>query len=901
MLRSLRDMRLPKGEVRENTEILSARAWKIAEVLEQRFPGWDSRRYIIAMLIYRYLSQEMEQFAEEQPELVLPQKRYRTMDDKEAEALADEASSTIGFFIPPSGLFCNVYRDAPRDGDLGKTLEWVFSDIEESAVGYASESVFRNLSSHLAKDEIELGAVPRTRKQKLYSLMKAVSSISPEAISDMTSTFEHLLDQYSRPLATGNGIFEARLVPDLLILLVSRGTKSIQSFYDPYCGTGVLLSHARFRLAEGGCLYGQSETISEYNMARFFMFLIHLDPTRFSLAYGDSLTSYESFGGRTFDAIASILPVRKRWARDEDSSLVKDSRFSPAGVLAPKAKTDLAYVMHSVSCLSERGTAAFALGEGALSRERAEKTIRSWLLDNNLVDAVIRIPAYGHHADTMHRHVLVLRKGRRENTILFIDASSQSRDKRPSFILISEISHIYNEQREVPHYACLVNREVVLENRCDLRPFHYVERNHPCKGESWASLEKAIEKTGHDLASLAGSPTALASLARKIDQAPVLPVGNVAAIKGGKNIRSYAFTDSPEGIEYMRTSDLACNSSDCLLVNPSVLRISPKVTTARMFEKNTVLIPKHAASIRSGRRGILANRSAVEGNLLCLVPQEGVDEEYLLHAFGSWTRGVWLKRTDHKGVLRCSDAVTAMIRVPPMGVQKQVSETIRSLEASERLLKKRISLLRKRLEKRLYELMMSITDTPRLPVSAVAEVSKIPGYQYNKFVRYADSGACIALRGCNVKNGRLDLSDAQCLDDTVLHEISCALLHTGDILFTYVGSPGHAALVDCDDLYYLEPGVALIRVDETKVLPAYLFYWYLNSPDYRVREERYVSRRNIPFDRIRSFKVGLPPLEQQREIVEELESGYMAMIIESERALEEVHASLEMLVSKLAL
>ncbi|MCK9341236.1 MAG: type I restriction-modification system subunit M N-terminal domain-containing protein, partial [Synergistaceae bacterium] len=144
--------------MKENTEILSTRAWKIAEVLEQRFPGWDSRRYIIAMFIYRYLSQEMEQFAEDQPELVLHQARYRTMDDEEAEALTAKASSTIGFFIPPSGLFCNVYRDAPRDGDLGKTLEWVFSDIEESAVGYASESVFRNLSSHLAKDEIELGA-----------------------------------------------------------------------------------------------------------------------------------------------------------------------------------------------------------------------------------------------------------------------------------------------------------------------------------------------------------------------------------------------------------------------------------------------------------------------------------------------------------------------------------------------------------------------------------------------------------------------------------------------------------------------------------------------------------------------------------------------------------------------
>ncbi len=329
-----------------------------------------------------------------------------------------------------------------------------------------------------------------------------------------------------------------------------------------------------------------------------------------------------------------------------------------------------------------------------------------------------------------------------------------------------------------------------------------------------------------------------------------------------------------------------------------------------MFDRDTVLIPKHATSIKSGRRGgILAKRSAVDGNLLCLVPQKGgVREEYLLHAFGCWTcGGVWLKRTDHRGgVLRSSDTVDAMIRVPSTGIQKQVSDTIRSLESSERLLHKRISLLRKRLAMRLEELMASIHDAPRFPVSAVAEVSKIPPpYKYNKFVRYADSGTCVALRGgCNVKSGRLDLSNTKRLDDTVLHEINSALLHTGDILFTIVGSPGHAAVIDCDDFYYLEPGVALIRVDKTKVLPSFLYYWYLNSPDCRVgfsSEERQVDRRSISFDRIRSFKISLPPLEQQREIVEELETGYMARIIESERALSEVHTSLEMLVSKLAL
>lgn len=902
-------MKLHEGSVAEDSAIplpcnsMLLESWKIAEILEQRFPGWDSRRYIIAMLIYRHFSQEMEQFAEGQPELTPNQKRYRSMDDEQAETLAGKAASTIGFYIPPSGLFCNVYRDAERDGNLGKTLEWVFSDIEESTIGYASESVLRNLSRHLDIDGIELGSVPRERKKKLYSLMKAVSHICPKAISAMTSSFEYLLDQYSRPTATGQERFETRFVNDLLILLGCRARKSIQSCYDPYSGTGVLLSRARFRLTADGCLYGQSETISEYNMARSFMFLIHLDPINVSLAYGDSLTSFEPFGGKAFDMIASVLPAGKRWIGDTDASLVQDPRFSPAGILAPKTESTLAYVMHSVYCLSECGVAAFAVCEGVLSRERAEKEIRRWLLSNNLVDAVIRIPTYDLHSYATHRYILVLRKGKRENTILFINASSQNREKRLSFASVGKISHVYNERKAVPNYACLVDGEEVAANGCDLRPFHYIGRNHRGERESGTSLAETIEEISRKLTLMDFPTTALAALEKELAIAPFLPVGKIANIKVGKNIRSHAFTDSPEGIGYARTSDLAGDSNDYIFVNPSMLKISPDATDAKVFEKNTILFPKHAASIRSGKRGILLKKAVVAGNLLCLVSQEGLLEEYLLHAFGAWARGVWLKRTDRKQVLRKSDSLDAMIRFPSLGVQKRVTEAIRSLQRSERLLQKKISLLREHFAKHLDEIMTSICEEPRVPVSAVAQVSKLPGYKYYKFVRYADSGRCIALKGCNVKNGRLILSKAQHLDDTVLHEISCALLHKGDILFTFVGSPGHAAVIDCDDVYYQEPDVALIRVDETKILPEYLYYWYQNSPACRIgftSKEMAVSRRSISFDRMRSFKVCLPSLQQQREIIQELETGCMAEIIESEAALSAVHTCLERLDSKLA-
>ncbi|NCC64535.1 MAG: hypothetical protein EOM15_07755, partial [Spirochaetia bacterium] len=802
-LRSIKSIRLHKraemkdSEQDSNKEGMFAETGMIAQRLEQRFPGWDSRRYIFAMLIYRYLSQKMEEFAQEQKHILQP---YRSLDDEQAQSLSEQACLALGYFILPSGLFYNVYNDAPRDGNLGKTLEWVFSDIEESSAGYPSESVFRDLAKDIDIDGPALGPVSRSRKKKLLCLMDEVSNVCEQAISDLATTFEYLLVRYSRlnTKATGDVLFESRLVPDLLILLGCRGRRSIQSFYDPYCRTGFLLSHARFRLSSEGCMYGQSENLFEYNMARSFMFLLNIDPSSYVLSHEDSLLCGNTFEEYRFEVIASILPKNKRWLGDDDLSLLADRRFSPAGVVAPKTKTELAYVMHCIAHLADKGTATFAISMGALSRIRSEKVIRRWLLDNNLVDAVVRIPNTALPSSQRQQCVLVIRKGKSDNRILFVDATLKDEKRKFDFGMVGRIADIYCQRKEVPSYSVLVDRHEVITNGCDLTPFAYVRSFHSGDAKQRNSLYKAIEARTTEIACIASSCESFKMLEAELELASSMSVVSCAAVKMGRNVKTSTAIGSSVPVAYIRLSDLAQALSASNLVQSEEPPICVDAASVKMFEEDTVLFPKSAASIRSGRRGILAQRSAVDGNLLGLHARQNIEPEYLLYAFGSWLSNGYLARGDRTQILKLSEAVQATIKVPPKAVQQRIVQAIKTSELTECLMNEKLSMVKQYFARCLYELMASVSDEPELRICDVAEVSKILGYNYNKFVKYSEDGSCFALRGCNIKNGSLDLCSAQRLDDKILYKISGSLLHRGDILFSYVGTPGHVAVVDAD-------------------------------------------------------------------------------------------------------
>ncbi len=160
-------------------------------------------------------------------------------------------------------------------------------------------------------------------------------------------------------------------------------------------------------------------------------------------------------------------------------------------------------------------------------------------------------------------------------------------------------------------------------------------------------------------------------------------------------------------------------------------------------------------------------------------------------------------------------------------------------------------------------------------IGEVALVTKLAGFEFTKYVTYSDTGKIIALRGLNVKNGRLNLEDVKYIDESDLSKLSRSKLHVGDMLFTYVGTIGQVALVDEEDRYYLAPNVALIRCDTSIIVPEYMRYYFQSGQFWDKQITRLLqssSMKNIPMEKIRKFEIAIPPIEIQQRIVHVLDN-----------------------------
>lgn len=227
---------------------------------------------------------------------------------------------------------------------------------------------------------------------------------------------------------SGGEYYTPQEVSELLTRLTIVGKTEVNKVYDPACGSGSLLLKFAKILGKGNVrngFYGQEINITTYNLCRINMFLHDIDYDKFDVGHGDTLTEPMHWDDEPFEAIVSNPPYSIKWAGDSDSLLINDPRFSPAGVLAPKSKADLAFIMHSLSWLATSGTAAIVCFPGVFYRGGAEQKIRQYLIDNNFVDCVIQLPDNLFYGTSIATCIMVLRKSKRENSTLFIDASRE--------------------------------------------------------------------------------------------------------------------------------------------------------------------------------------------------------------------------------------------------------------------------------------------------------------------------------------------------------------------------------------------------------------------------------------------------------------------------------------------
>ena len=332
--------------------------WKIAEELRGSVDGWDFKSYVIGMMFYRYISENITAYINKgEHEDGNVGFDYADLTDEVAEEARQGLVEEKGFFILPSELFCNVRKNAKNDKNLNETLERVFRHIEDSAKGSVSESDFAGLFDDIDVNSNKLGSTVEKKNEKLVEILNAIGDMKlgnyqDNSIDAFGDAYEFLMGMYaSNAGKSGGEYYTPQEVSELLTRIATVGKTEVNKVYDPACGSGSLLLKAikvlgKENIKQG--FYGQEKNITTYNLCRINMFLHDVDFDKFNIACDDTLTDPQHWDDEPFDVIVSNPPYSIKWKGDDDVLLINDERFSPAGVLAPKSKADLAFVMHMI-------------------------------------------------------------------------------------------------------------------------------------------------------------------------------------------------------------------------------------------------------------------------------------------------------------------------------------------------------------------------------------------------------------------------------------------------------------------------------------------------------------------------------------------------------------------------
>ncbi len=464
--------------------------WQIANDLRGAVDGWDFKSYVLGMLFYRFISENLT------AHINADERRdgntgfdYAKLSDDEAEFGRADSVNEKGFYILPSELFENVRQKAKSDANLNETLAKVFANIENSAKGADSEDNLKGLFDDIDVNSNKLGASVSKRNELLVKIMNAIGELKLGDYQDNTidafgDAYEFLMTMYaSNAGKSGGEFFTPQEVSELLARITVVGKKEVNKVYDPACGSGSLLLKFAKVLGKDNVrrgFFGQEKNITTYNLCRINMFLHDIGYDKFDIAHGDTLLEPHHWDDEPFEAIVSNPPYSIKWDGDDNPILINDSRFSPAGVLAPKSKADLAFTMHMLSWLSTNGTAAIVEFPGVLYRGGAEQKIRKYLIDNNFIDAVIQLPDNLFFGVSIATCIIVLKKSKTDNATLFIDASKEfihvGNKNKLSQANADRILNAFVARQDEAHFSRLVSNADIAANDYNIAVSSYVEQ-----------------------------------------------------------------------------------------------------------------------------------------------------------------------------------------------------------------------------------------------------------------------------------------------------------------------------------------------------------------------------------------------------------------------------------------
>jgi type I restriction enzyme M protein len=480
---------------------LNTTLWNIADQLRGAMNADDFRDYMLSFLFLRYLSDSYEEAAQRELGADFPeadsasaalQQWYKAnlADVPEFEA---QMRRKVHYVVKPQHLWGSIAEMARKqDKELLETLLEGFKYIETESF----DSTFQGLFSEINLNSEKLGKNYTERNAKLCTIISKIA----EGLSDFSTSRDALGDAYEYLIgqfAAGSGkkageFYTPQQVSDILSSIVvldsqnpAAGVKKhLERVFDFACGSGSLLLNVRKRLGRGGIgkIFGQEKNITTYNLARMNMLLHGVKDSEFEIFHGDTLTNdwemlREANPARMphFDAIVANPPFSYRWEPTE--ALGEDVRFKSYG-LAPKSAADFAFLLHGFHYLSDEGTMAIILPHGVLFRGGAEERIRSKLLKDGSIDTVIGLPANLFFSTGIPVCILVLKKCKQFDDVLFINASEHfEKGKRQNRLRSEDITKIvetYQHRREEDRYSRRVSMDEIGVNEFNLNISRYV-------------------------------------------------------------------------------------------------------------------------------------------------------------------------------------------------------------------------------------------------------------------------------------------------------------------------------------------------------------------------------------------------------------------------------------------
>lgn len=647
--------------------------------LRRNIKGDESklRDFVLSLLFYRYLSDNIVYYINIEKNDIGRNYDYSFISDNEAEKVKDDIIEELGYFIYPSQLFENVKKF--NINDLESTLESIFNNIRESSRESLKNEVFEDLFINLAFKSSQLGEDKLIRNANLGKILNEIDNVNYEISNpEWKNILKDLFNFFLKTYATKNrdDFYTSPEIAELLALIALSSNKEFETIYDPAFGTGTLLIKVSELIenVKDKKYYGQDINLDLYNIGKMNMLLHNISYKDINISVGDTINEPKYLEEQPFDIILSNLPFKVSNRGMHSPRILRDNLiFEENGILSPKVNPDFAFILHALSALSKEGVAVLLSFPGILYKGGADQRIREYLVENNFIDAIIQLPSKLFSYSRIAPIILVLKRDKKDNSILFINASEYYiKDKFRNNLSqedIEKIVKLYQERKNIENISKIATPEEIKKEEYNLSIYIYTDTSEDIKFKNSCKLKDLVES---------------------------IQIGNYRFSNKRNNKDKEVFV--------ININDL----NNTLTTTTSGLSIVETSNLKKVLEPNDIVVSRNLESFRGTLIEIEDSDKpviAAANTFILKVNKEKIDPLFLLYVLtSSLGKGQLNKRIPDSGMIRTISAKTL----------ENLDIPIISLEKQKELVQRYLDLFKEReeLEKQLKQKNLEIETFP---------------------------------------------------------------------------------------------------------------------------------------------------------------------------------------------